>query len=120
MISKRGWSFLGRPRLGWSGSSQGLAELRVRTLSPMPHIRFLAHHQAAVGALQRLYPARTPPGQLLPSQTFAGFNSLKSPPYTAGELGHTGVNYRSAGRASIPNHQPARWSTIGGGGVGGR
>lgn len=69
----------------------------------------MAEFRAAEDALQRVYLTRTPLDQLqLPSQTltgdiFAGLSSLKSAPYTPGELGHAEVNYGSAGRSSIVN-----------------
>jgi len=69
----------------------------------------MAEFRAAEDALHRLYLTRTPPDQMqLPSQTFTGdvftsLSSLESSSYTAGELGHTEVNYGSAGRSSIIN-----------------
>lgn len=109
--------YSGRDKLGEGfGSSLNMAEFRVRILSPVPSDRPLTQFQAAEDALQRLYLTRTPPDQLqLPSQTltgnvFAGLGSLKSSPYTAGELGHSEVNYGSAGRSSIINPSNRRLS----------
>lgn len=102
--------YSGQDKLGEGfGSSLSMAEFRVRNPSSVPHNRSLIQSQAAEDALQRLYLTRTPLDQLqLPSQTFTGdvfvgLSSLKGSSYTAGELGHTEVNYGSAGRSSIIN-----------------
>ena len=91
------------------GSSLSMAEFRVRIPSRVLRVMSLTQLQAAEDALQRIYLTRTPLDQLqLPSQTFigdtfAGLSLPKSSPYIASALGHTEVNYGSAGRSSIIN-----------------